>query len=317
VREFIRIKMAQNGRIRTSLYGSAIRETVSTPAGRWRAKDFELEQLDLAPPKRAAHKVGDGKFTITREMAAEENDMPEITSIADVPQAIREQIIAQAEGSANAERVKELEQQLQTQATTNAQRVRELEQQAQTHETTIAELKKSATVVAEIYTVLGEDADVVTVVREMHTTLTALANQLGVKFADVSVRVSEMHEQVAEMRQQAFDRVVDDQIAELTNWAVRDEIGKQRVVSFRKTLRRAALAELVDKRDEKTIAETVKKLWDEEFQTLGEAVVKELAGPGAIVPQSRQQPTGSNGLNLEEGWEDRILEEFGVGSDKR
>lgn len=294
LREFVRIKKAQNGRIRTSIYGSAVRETANGQSGRWRAKDFELEQLDLAPPKRASLKIGDGKFLITREMATED-DMPEIT-INDVPAQVREQIIAQAQGNVNAQRVKELET-----ANTELQ-------------TQVSELATFKTIVAEIRANIGKDTDTVQIVTEYHTMANKLAELLGVPYTNITVKVEEMHEQVAEMRKSAFDRVVDDQIAELTNWNPRDDAGKQRVASFRKTLRRATLTELGDKRDEAAVKETVTKLWDEEYEVLGEAVVRELAGPGAVVAPTRQKPTG--GLNLDDGWEDAIRDEFGVGRKK-
>lgn len=291
-REFIRRKKAQGGKIGTSVYGTAVREMTNN--GRWYARDFDLEQLDLAPIKRASLKMP-GNFELLKEMEASESDMDEIR-LEDVPQHVRNQIVAEVR--------KQLE------AETNVQRVRELEQAVEQHEATIRELREHASIVAEIRAVIGQDADLVNMVREMHQQMSAMAEALGVPFAEVQVHVSELHTTVAEMRDQVFTNLLDSQIAELTNWAVRDEGGKKRVAAFRNTLRRSILAELNGSRDETTVKETVQKLWDEEFQTIGNALVRELAGPGALVPGSGNQPS-SNPLNRE-GWEEEVLTRFNV-----
>lgn len=118
-REHFRILKATNGRAATSITGPAVREFVDKSKGTWRAKDFQLEQLDLAPYTRAALPP-ETDFVITREMyVSQESDMTREELIAeltarDVPQALREQIVAEAERQAGQQnRVAELEGQIQ------------------------------------------------------------------------------------------------------------------------------------------------------------------------------------------------------------
>lgn len=80
-REHFRILKATNGRAATSIAGPAVREFVDKGKGVWRAKDFQLEQLDLAPFTRAALPP-QSDFVITQETVSEEvEDMGRIEEL--------------------------------------------------------------------------------------------------------------------------------------------------------------------------------------------------------------------------------------------
>lgn len=267
-RDDIRRKIARGGSIGTSIYGSAIKETVTQNGKKktWRARQFELESIDLAPAKRAALRMEHG-VKITKEMS-EEGDMPEkneVVSVADVPVAIREQIIRESAVAAKAERVAELEK-VNGDLTTQ-----------------VAELATYKSIVAEIRTTLGKDADTVQMVAQYHGMATKLAEMLNVPFTNIESRVQEMHEQVVELKKTTFNTAVDSKIAELTDWTPKTDDGKKKVAAFRANLRRAVLAEMSGEQDAEKIAETANKLWDAEFSTLAESVVAQLGGPAALV----------------------------------
>lgn len=120
-RDTLRRLKAVGGKAATSIFGLPGRR-VPVGNGNWKAEDFRLQQLDLAPYERAALRLGGG-FVVTAEMdygQEREDDMPtreqiiaELT-IADISQALREQIVNehQVAGQQQA-RIAELEQQVQ------------------------------------------------------------------------------------------------------------------------------------------------------------------------------------------------------------
>jgi hypothetical protein len=80
VREYYRVLQTTGGRAATSIYGWADREDLQ--GGQWRARTFELEQLDLAPQTRAAI-TPTSPFVITAEMQGGgnmEGDVATLTS---------------------------------------------------------------------------------------------------------------------------------------------------------------------------------------------------------------------------------------------
>ena len=150
-REDIRRKKAVGQGIGTSIFGMGNREAVK--GGGYKLTSFQLEQLDLAPAKRAALELN-SPVAITAEM--EGNDMPEErnVTVTDVPQAVREQIIREAQVQASAERVSEMEtrlseaqariSELEVERTTATSRIAELEGQVAQRQTRIAELEQIA-----------------------------------------------------------------------------------------------------------------------------------------------------------------------------
>lgn len=267
-REDIRRRKAAGGALGTSIFGDAVRETANTKRRTWRAKNFQLTSLDLGAGSQVSLKLG-GKFAIVgefeegREMPVNDNEI----RVEDVPQSVRETIIRQAQLEQNAGRVSELNT-----------RVSELETQ-------VAEMRQFASIVAEIRTYAGADTDIAAQFREMYTTINRLRETLGPE-VNIELRVNEMHTQVQEFALKEFERGVDGQIAELTPWAGRaiTDDQKKKVAAFQKNMKRGILAELGAERGAERVAETAKKLWDEEFQLMAEPLVRELAGPNAVIP---------------------------------
>lgn len=195
----------------------------------------------------------------------------EILSVADVPQNIREMIIAESETARKAERVAELEQ-VNSDLTSQ-----------------VSELATFKQIVAEIRTTLGKDSDTIEMVAQYHGMATKLAEMLGVPYTNIEIRVQEMHEQVAEFQKKAFDGAVDSRVSELTKWDVKSPEAQKKVDAFRNTFRRAVVAELGTTRDAEKIAEVSQKLWDDEYSVVAETVVAALAGPVALVG-GREKP---------------------------
>lgn len=284
-REDIRRKKAVGGTVGTSIFGNAIKETSQTKKrSTWRAKEFKLEQVDLAPSQRAALENQRG-FLITREMQ-EGEDMPdirEITSAADVPQAIREQIIAESEAGKKLARVSEMET-----------RISELETQ-------LAEQAQYKSIVAEIRTTLGANSDIPTLVAEYYNAVSKLTTMLGVQdVASISVRVEEMQTVVAEYAQKAFEGAVDTKVAELTSKLdAKTDAGKAKVAAFRKTLRSAVVAQLGGEKSTEKIAEIGDKVWGDGFELISQSIVAELVGPAALVGgRDNPKPEGSGSSKI-------------------
>lgn len=270
-REDVRRRMARGAGIGTSVFGDAVRETLG--AGKWKAKEFKLDSLDLGKPGRVARHVGKGAFNITREYQEEGKTMPDNNiTIADVPVSVREQILREAQIQADAARVSEF-----------STRISELEGKNKLLEQQVAEAAQWKNIVAEIRGTIGKDTDTVQIVTEYHQMATKLAELLGVPYTNVSIRVEEMHEQLAESKRREFDSAVDAKIVEFTNWIVNKDDAKVKVAAFRKNMKRAVVGELNGATDTARIAETAQKLWDEEFKPLGESLVREFGGPAALV----------------------------------
>ncbi|MBZ0293575.1 MAG: hypothetical protein K8L99_13490 [Anaerolineae bacterium] len=287
VRQYLRIKKASKGLVGTSIYGTGVFEHLSD--GKRRVKQFVLETLDFAPDDRAAISFG-GEFAVTKQIVdeSEETEMPEIT-LTDVPETVRQQIIKQADLEGKAERVAQLEKQLSEQ------------------EQTIAEMRTSAGIVAEIRTILGSDADVKAIVQQMHEILQQAASIVGVDWTNLSVRVEEMHEQVAQMQRSVFDTALDTAVIKVTDWQVVGDEGKAKLASLRAQLKRETLSQMGDERKPEAVEAAVKTaLEDKDFQVIAEMVKQSLAGPGAL-------SGGKGQTGLPETWETDIRQKFNVG----
>ncbi len=269
VRTYIRQLKATGGKLGVSFFGKAYVEEQDD--GTRRLQNFVLDTLDFAPHNRASLQLA-GDFEVTTEIQTEnkdeEGDVPEIT-INDVPQQIREQIRQEA--------LRE------TQATENAQRVQELEIQVQTQEETISEMREHGRVVTEIHAFLGEDADIVSVVREMYETMTRLAEILGGD-VNITTRVEEYHRNIQEMEQERFQHAVTSAVAEFTkDWVVTTDTARSKVESFKTDFEKSVLAEMGDNRDQSKVAEVAQQVWDNGKQVIAESVRDSLMGPGAFV----------------------------------
>lgn len=118
-REFVRRLKARGGKLATSIYGKhGGRETLKD--GKWRAKAFQLEQLDLAAADRAALQLG-GQFGITAEMEQDQQEtemdkqerLAELTA-SEIPQTLRDQIVAEYQAAnKTGEQIAELQTQVE------------------------------------------------------------------------------------------------------------------------------------------------------------------------------------------------------------
>jgi len=122
VREFVRRLKARGGKLATSIYGPYAKHEVLSD-GSYKLRGLRLETLDLAPADRAALKLGGG-FAVTAQMETEteeeDEDQEDIEmekeqliaelTVADLPETLREQVIADYETEAETEgRIAELE----------------------------------------------------------------------------------------------------------------------------------------------------------------------------------------------------------------
>jgi len=268
VREHVKAKIAMGGKIGTSIYGVGVKELTGNKQknGSWKLREFALQQLDLAPHDRAALKMSQHPQVITSEMSNQEGkDMAEEITVQDVPQPVREQIVAEATLQANVERVTELE-------------TRVSEQNAR-----IAELMAYGEVVANIRATLGETDDVSAKVAEMYKTITALREMLGSEVS-IEVAVRELHSQVDAMQAQAVDQAIQDSVEELTDWKVTSDAGKAKLASLRSMFKKSVIAQMGDKKDKESIAEIAKTvLAGDDFKAIAETVRDSLSGGVAYV----------------------------------
>lgn len=303
IREYFARKKATGGKVGTSIYGMAVYEDAKN--GVQRLTDFVLETLDFAPSDRASLHMG-GEFVVTAETRQDNEEgvmPPEIATLADVPENIREQIAKQAIEQANlqgkASKVAELENtvaELRRQVTEETQR-------RETLETEVVELRRYAEIVGEVRTTLGSDndANIVEVVQQMHTMLANMAETLGTDYTTIEVKVYEMHENIAEMERATFDREVADAVAEATNWKVQTADGEQKLASLRTMLTKSALAQMGGKRDRSKIGESVTAAYDE-IQPIAESIRDSLAGGPARVTE-HQRPASTGDYRTDEGRE--------------
>jgi len=144
VREEYRIAKAKGGQVATSVYGRAVREF--TDDGRkWRARDFVLETIDLAPYNRAAL-PGTRDFQITSEMQQGEQPMADKQQIIaeltvhDLPETLKAAVIKEFQVKAGLEaQIAELSGERDALKT----RVAEIERERDALKARVAELEKA------------------------------------------------------------------------------------------------------------------------------------------------------------------------------
>lgn len=270
VRDYMRRVKAIGGKLGVSFYGKA---RVEVANGIRRFRDFSLETLDFAPHKRASLTLA-GDFEVTSETEKPDiddkgGDMPEPITLENVPQVVREQLHQQW--------LKE------SKADENAQRVSELEQQVQAQEETIREMREYGRIVTEISTQVGDGVDIIEWVREMNETMVRIGEILGTD-VNIVTRIEEYHISVMEMAQERFDHALTAQVAEMTNWNATTDDGKSKLEALRKNFTKQILVELGDERDMEKIAEIANAVWEsDDFQIIAESVRDALAGPPAFV----------------------------------
>lgn len=298
-REFVRRLLATGGKLRTSIVGSGVYQEVGE--GTYRLLEYEHEKLDFAPANRAAlRKYQSGQAVISREMKQPEitptegKPMTEITA-ADVPQAIREQIIAEAS------EMNELRQ--------KATRVTELEAQITSLQSEVQEMRQYAVLVAEIRTMLPAEADVAETMRGYHEAITQLVNTLGVgSYSDICVKVEEMHSVVQELTRKQHAAAIESAASRLTNWNVTAPAHKQAVAALRNAVAKRLQSELVNVPVDQIDAEA-DRIWTAEFAELARVTISQIAGPVAFVAPAAvtesQRP-----LQLTEDRQKAILAKF-------
>lgn len=271
-REDVRRLVATNGKLRTSFHAYAAMETNNGVRTVTDPDNFVLSTLDIVPHARAALQVTEGDITITKQTReVEELTMQpqEITDVNQVPQHIRQQIEEQARQTAN---VQQLQQTVESQ---NA----ELEE--------LRQMRQYASIVTEIRTYLGEDADVVEVVRQMHEQISRMSDILGVAASDISINVLEMHEQVQQMRQQQTRAQINDVVRQMTDWGVKTDDGKAKVEKLRKQFGAAIQRDLGDDADDDAIKQTAQRLWGDLFSLTADTLKQSLMGPAAATSASK------------------------------
>lgn len=288
-RGFIRRLTKRGGSLRTSIDATGIKKPIGD--GKWVLRKPKLDRLDLAPSNRASQKLTSGKPAIVREMGSKKPvsdfDFSNVT-LSDIPERIREQIATEAIQKADLQG--------------KAARVTELEQQVQ-------EMRQYASIVGEVRITLGQDADIPARVKEMHDLVTRLTATLNEKeYANISVRVEEMHEQIREFKKQKFEGAVESRVTELTNWQVKKPEHQKQVDAFRLMLKNRILAAMGDSQDTDRVTETTNSLWEAEFKPLAEALVGALAGPSAAVAGRGVEKSRYESND----WEKEAREKFGL-----
>lgn len=277
VREEYRILKAKRGKAATSIYGSAVKETVNGGGPlRWRARNFVLEQIDLAPYARASL-PGDGQFVITSEMTEGEPAattertvvMEKAQVIAELtatdapalPDAVRQEIIAEYQATHEA-----------------AERVATLESDVEAKTARIAELE-------------------------------AAADQQRARVAELEQRLTRLDALEAEQ----WGRDLDGKIAELTDWQVSQEDNKAKLDGLRKLIRQQVEMRLGTVREMAEVEATLTDLLNGDLKVVVETIRDALAG-GPVVVGEQQKADTVHGVKLDDSPEQRKADAalFGV-----
>lgn len=135
---------------------------------------------------------------------------------------------------------------------------------------------------------------------ETQTTIAELTNTVKAK----DEAIAELTQAVEEMRRERVNSAIAGKVAELTDWQVKDEAGKEKLKSLRDMLTRQIVTRLGDDLAAERVAEIASAAW-EDIKPIAEMVRDALAGPSAVV-SSRVRET--NGVKpLEDTPENRAL----------
>ncbi len=296
LREYVRLKMAQGGTVGTSIYGYSD-EVNTNKQGVYTLKGFKLHSLDVVQSRAAALPLGlEQGFAVTAEMAGDVVMEGEMSK----PEAVAETAALVAEAQ---QRVSELESQL----TETQQQLTAAQQTLEATQNEVAELRQYAAIVMEIRGRIGDGADVTTIFGQYHEMATQLAAQLGVPYTDISLKVEEYHNEVAELRRKHLDRAIDDAIAEATAWQVTSENGKRHLAALRTTVRSMVVGQVSESAQAGNVVKAVME--SDTVKALAEAVLAKIAGPGAFVGGNGR--TEAKPLNSPEAMKE-IKQKFGL-----
>lgn len=250
----------RKGKIRTSFEGYGARVPIldaeGNDTGTFRLKDFELGAIDLVRDVDAAladYQSGEPIFTSeTDQKKTKENPMS-ITTIAEIPQTLRDQLrqqwMQEAQVQENASRITTLEASLESanaERETSQARVAELEAQTQQQQARISELEQQA--------------------------------------AQTQAQLTEAQTRLAQYEQSAFEQMLSSTVGSFTaNWNVRGDDNKKRLEAMNKQFLRAVKEGIGSERDETKVKETAQSVWDAEFKLIAEGLRDSMSGGSAHI----------------------------------
>lgn len=119
--------------------------------------------------------------------------------------------------------------------------------------------------------------------------------ELEQQVEDRDTLISELKDQLETHRVKEFEAALDNTVAELIDWNVKDEAAQAKVDAFSRTVRGRILSELGEERSADKVKETAETVW-EEMKPVAEMLRDALSG-GAAVVTSR---VNGNGRKLED-----------------
>lgn len=244
-RQEYRIKKKVKSDVATSIYGKP-RNVVPLADGRY-TLELTLEQIDLAPPKRAALFLG-GDFEVSAEMTTDnpvsESNSEEITM--SIPEDVRNSLMGLPD--------EEL-----------------MEMMGDSRMDTLMQMysakKNKKMVAAEM------EAIPAATLAEMQQTST--------RVAELTAVVETQKTALAQFQAEKFDTALDAAVSELTAWNVASDDGKDKLANLRTVLKSATLAEMGAERETSKLAAAAQAAYTKN-RFVAEAIRDQLAGPSAL-----------------------------------
>lgn len=265
--EYVRHLKAVAGQLGTSIWGAGYPEQIR--AGVRRLRDFVLEQLDFAPPERASLQVA-GPLVLTSEMQANQStDEHKDTQTMD-EKALREHLLS-----------------LKPDALAELLGDDTLESVVQMYSK-----KKGKKVVA---------AEMVTTSEAAETRIAELNSQNASQARELST----LRQRVAEYEKTEYEAGVKALVSEAVQWEAPNDDAKSALNSARSMITSALEQRMGDKRDLALAKAAIAELVDGQYQPVLAAMVRGLAGPGAVVG-------GKAGRDAFHEESDRLAKELGV-----
>jgi hypothetical protein len=279
-RNDIKRRIAIGGGVGTSIYGLAEQEV--QPDGTWSAREFVLKKIDLTEPEDAALDMG-GQVVITAEQKKieDEPDNKE-TDMSDTPETtVTTGTLTNQQGGQNV-----------ISETAHRQVVGVLESKITTLETRIQEM---GDVTATVKLAIPDGADPLERITAMTEFLAGLQGAFG---QDVSVEMLTNMKAEGEaaaasadaLDAETFEADMEKEVGTyMETWNVTTDRGKSAIDSIRKSLKRRALSEIGDKRDDSgkrdraSLKDVVSRLWEEEYKSLAEMARDSASGGRAYV----------------------------------
>lgn len=257
VRNQMRRTMGRGGKVRTSIEVWGTPVPILDGDGRdtntYRLSDPELDAVDFVRFSMAAlGKFQSGNPIHSTETKQEQNDMP-ITTVADVPQNIRDQLR------------QEFERETRSQDT--AKRVTELEASL---ETATSERTTAQARIAE----LEAERDAAT----------ARVTELEAQHTQVQADLTDAQARLAQLDAAAFEQMLTNTVTSFTNsWQVRSEQHKNRLTALNRQFLRAVREAIGSERAEAKVKEIAQKVWDDEMKLIAEGLRDSMSGGSAHI----------------------------------